>query len=321
MKHERETLEAVINGAQRGVTAAQAARRRTRATRRRCRSWPAPRAQLNGALGRLFALAEAYPDLKANQNMLQLQEELTSTENKVAFARQAFNDSVMDYNNRREMFPGDRSSPACSASRRAALLEIRPKAGRGAQGAEGRSSERILSMNFFEHQEPRARATRSAAGGAVRARGRGRHRAARSTRCRRARRPASVATATCRRAALAAAASCSLGTRARARRRGRSSRSALSASLSLARRRRAGRGHAGRRAWSAPSDARRARAAPAQRRRGDGDRLGRARAAGLRARDESGHQRLRRRLLASTTRRSRSRAARSSSSRATSCRA
>jgi LemA protein len=60
---------------------------------------------LNGALGRLMAVAEAYPDLKANQNMMQLSEELTSTENKVAFARQAFNDSVMGYNNRREVFP------------------------------------------------------------------------------------------------------------------------------------------------------------------------------------------------------------------------
>ncbi|MEO6364884.1 MAG: LemA family protein, partial [Luteimonas sp.] len=54
---------------------------------------------------RLMVVAEAYPDLKANQNMMQLTEELTSTENKVAFARQAFNDSVMSYNNRREVFP------------------------------------------------------------------------------------------------------------------------------------------------------------------------------------------------------------------------
>ena len=60
---------------------------------------------LTQALGRLFALAEAYPDLKANQNMMQLSEELTSTENQVAFARQAYNDAVMAYNNRREVFP------------------------------------------------------------------------------------------------------------------------------------------------------------------------------------------------------------------------
>ena len=64
-------------------------------------------AQLTGTLGRLFALSEAYPDLKANTNMLSLQEELTSTENKVAFARQAFNDAVMAYNNRREQFPAN----------------------------------------------------------------------------------------------------------------------------------------------------------------------------------------------------------------------
>ena len=62
---------------------------------------------LNGALGRLLAVVEAYPDLKANQNMMQLTEELTSTENKVAFARQAYNDSVMAYNNKREVFPSN----------------------------------------------------------------------------------------------------------------------------------------------------------------------------------------------------------------------
>jgi LemA protein len=61
--------------------------------------------QLTGALGRLFAVAEAYPDLKANQNMLALQEELSSTENKIAFARQAYNDAVMGYNTQREVFP------------------------------------------------------------------------------------------------------------------------------------------------------------------------------------------------------------------------
>ena len=62
-------------------------------------------AQLGGALGRLFALSEAYPNLKANQNMLALQEELSSTENKIAFARQAFNDAAVNYNIRREVFP------------------------------------------------------------------------------------------------------------------------------------------------------------------------------------------------------------------------
>jgi LemA protein len=62
--------------------------------------------QLSGALGRLLAVAEAYPDLKANQTMMQVSEELTSTENKVAFARQSYNDAVMSFNNRCQMFPG-----------------------------------------------------------------------------------------------------------------------------------------------------------------------------------------------------------------------
>jgi LemA protein len=105
MKHERETLEAVI-AARSGAVNAQAA-----ATGKP--GDPAAIQQLAGAenmltqtLGRLFALSEAYPDLKANQNMMQLTEELTSTENRVAFARQAYNDAVMTYNNKRERFPG-----------------------------------------------------------------------------------------------------------------------------------------------------------------------------------------------------------------------
>ena len=105
MKHERETLEAVIAARGAAVSGLAAAKANP--------GDPAAMQQLTGAenqltatLGRLFAVAEAYPDLKANQNMMQLSEELTSTENKVAFARQAYNDAVMAYNNRREMFPG-----------------------------------------------------------------------------------------------------------------------------------------------------------------------------------------------------------------------
>lgn len=64
-------------------------------------------AGLSGALGRLFAVSESYPELRSNQNMLQIQEELTSTENKIAFSRQAYNDSVMHYNNARETFPAN----------------------------------------------------------------------------------------------------------------------------------------------------------------------------------------------------------------------
>ncbi len=105
MKHERETLEAVINARNSAMSGLAAAKANP--------GDAAAMQQLSGAentltqtLGRLFALSEAYPDLKANQNMMQLSEELTSTENKVAFARQAFNDSVMAYNNSREVFPG-----------------------------------------------------------------------------------------------------------------------------------------------------------------------------------------------------------------------
>ena len=104
MAHERETLEAVIaarSAAQSGLAAAKASPGDPAAMAQLA----AAQGQLNAGLGRLLAVAEAYPDLKANQNMMQLTEELTSTENKVAFARQAFNDMVMAYNNRREVFP------------------------------------------------------------------------------------------------------------------------------------------------------------------------------------------------------------------------
>ena len=104
MAHERETLEAVIaarSAAQSGLSAAKANPGDPAAMAQLA----AVQGQLNAGLGRLLAVAEAYPDLKANQNMMQLTEELTSTENKVAFARQAFNDSVMAYNNKREVFP------------------------------------------------------------------------------------------------------------------------------------------------------------------------------------------------------------------------
>jgi LemA protein len=106
MSHERGTLEAVINArnaAAAGLKKAAADPSDAGAIR----ALAAAETALDGTLGRLFALAEAYPDLKANQNMQQLQEELTSTENKVAFARQAFNDSVLSYNNACQNFPGN----------------------------------------------------------------------------------------------------------------------------------------------------------------------------------------------------------------------
>jgi len=122
LKHERETLEAVIaarGAAISGLSAAKASPGDPAAMQQLA----ATQSQLNGALGRLLAVAEAYPDLKANQNMMQLTEELTSTENKVAFARQAFNDSVMAYNNRREVFPGSLVAGMFNFAP-AALLEI-----------------------------------------------------------------------------------------------------------------------------------------------------------------------------------------------------
>jgi len=104
LAHERNTLEAVIKARNVAVTGLKAAAANP-GDPTAVQGLAAADNQLSGALGRLFALAEAYPDLKANQNMMQLSEELTSTENKVAFARQAYNDAVLGYNNTREVFP------------------------------------------------------------------------------------------------------------------------------------------------------------------------------------------------------------------------
>jgi len=106
MKHERETLQAVINARNSAVSSLDAAKAdpsNAAAMEQLGKSEGA----LGAALGRLFALSEAYPDLKANQNMIQFQEELTSTENKVAFSRQAFNDAVLTYNNKAQNFPNN----------------------------------------------------------------------------------------------------------------------------------------------------------------------------------------------------------------------
>lgn len=104
IKHERETLEAVIKARNAAYSAGEQAAR-SPGDPAAMTALGGAEGQLVGALGRLFAVAEAYPDLKANQNMLALQEELSATENKVAFARQAYNDSVMVYNTQREVFP------------------------------------------------------------------------------------------------------------------------------------------------------------------------------------------------------------------------
>ena len=106
MKHERETLEAVIT-ARNSASASLDAAKADPANAQMIKALGASEGTLTSALGRMFALSEAYPDLKANQNMMQLQEELASTENKVAFSRQAFNDSVLQYNNSAENFPNN----------------------------------------------------------------------------------------------------------------------------------------------------------------------------------------------------------------------
>jgi LemA protein len=104
MKHERETLEAVIQARNQAASAGEKAAANP-GDPTAMKSLGQAEGTLTGALGRLFALTESYPDLKANQNMLSLQEELTSTENKVSFARQAYNDAVTRYNTSREVFP------------------------------------------------------------------------------------------------------------------------------------------------------------------------------------------------------------------------
>jgi len=121
LQHERQTLEAVI--AARGA-AVSAAQRAAAAPGDPAAMSGLAQAEgvLGGALGRLLAVFEAYPDLKANQNVLQVQEELTSTENKVAFARQGYNDAVMTYNTKRESFP-DNIVAGLFAFKEAMLLE------------------------------------------------------------------------------------------------------------------------------------------------------------------------------------------------------
>src|SRR5471032_1176288 len=104
MKHEHDTLEDVIKARNIALAASQSAAANP-ADAGAMKSLVSAESGLTGALSRLMVVSEQYPDLKANQNMMQLTEELTSTENKIAFARQAYNDSVMSYNTARETFP------------------------------------------------------------------------------------------------------------------------------------------------------------------------------------------------------------------------
>ena len=123
MKHERETLEAVISARNQAVGGLQKAAQDP-GNAEAIRGLAGAEGMLSGAMGRLFALAESYPDLKANQNMMQLSEELTSTENKVAFARQAFNDGVTTYNTYRQTFPTVMFAGMFGHAQDAALLEF-----------------------------------------------------------------------------------------------------------------------------------------------------------------------------------------------------
>ncbi len=107
--HEKETLEGVIEARSKATQASGV------------QEQSAAENALSGALGKLFALSEAYPDLKANQNFLALQEELTSTENRIGFARQAYNDAATTYNNKREVFPANLIS---GSFKEAELFEI-----------------------------------------------------------------------------------------------------------------------------------------------------------------------------------------------------
>jgi len=123
MAHERDTLEAVIaarNAAMSGLQSAHANPGNAEAIQ----TLGNAEGHLSGALGKLSVVMEAYPDLKANSNMMQLTEELTSTENKVAFARQAFNDAVMEYNTYKQSFPQVILAPSFGHGQDATLLEF-----------------------------------------------------------------------------------------------------------------------------------------------------------------------------------------------------
>ncbi|MBD2258574.1 LemA family protein [Pseudanabaena sp. FACHB-2040] len=124
MKHERDTLEAVIAARNSAISANRQAAQDP-SDPQAMQQLSSAEAALTGSLGRLFALSEAYPDLKANENMAQLMEELRSTENRIAFARQAFNDSVTLYNTKREVFPSNLVASSFNF-RSAQLLEESP---------------------------------------------------------------------------------------------------------------------------------------------------------------------------------------------------
>lgn len=123
LKHERETLEAVIAARNSAMSELDAAHNNP-GNAEAMHNLASAENSLSGALGRLNVVLEAYPDLKANTNMMQLNEELSSTENKVAFARQAFNDAVMEYNTYKQSFPQNILAPSFGHGKDASLLEF-----------------------------------------------------------------------------------------------------------------------------------------------------------------------------------------------------
>jgi len=123
MSHERETLEAVIQARNQAVNGLQQAAADP-SNPAAMQALAGAEKGLTGALGKLFALSESYPDLKANQNMAQLSEEITSTENKVSFARQAYNDSATSYNTYKETFPPVAVAGMFGHSQSAQLLQF-----------------------------------------------------------------------------------------------------------------------------------------------------------------------------------------------------
>ena len=130
MEHEKDTLEAVINARNQAITASTAASQ-SPGDAGAIKNLAGAESNLNGALGRLMMIAEDYPDLKANENMLALQEELTSTENKISFARQGYNDAVTIFNTAREVFPASMISSSFGFEN-AQLYEVENESSRDA---------------------------------------------------------------------------------------------------------------------------------------------------------------------------------------------
>ena len=128
MAHEKDTLEAVISARNQAISASSNASKNP-GDAGAMKDLAGAESNLNGALGRLLMIAESYPDLKANENMLALQEELTSTENKVSFARQGYNDAVTAYNTARELFPASMIAGTFNF-KDAELFEVEDKAER-----------------------------------------------------------------------------------------------------------------------------------------------------------------------------------------------